>query len=48
MLDDESWQDATRRIHRQIPVWDDLNMKGTGRQDFIDEVNRIREEGRGH
>jgi len=44
MLDDDSWQDAVRRILRQIPIWDDLNMKGIGRQSFIDEVNRLREE----
>ena len=48
MLDDESWQDAVRRIHRQIPIWDDLNMKGIGRQSFIDEVNRLRGEVSGH
>ena len=46
MLDDESWQDAVRRIQHQIPIWDDLNMRGIGRASFIDEVNRLREEAR--
>jgi len=43
MVDDESWQDAVRRIQSQIPIWDDLNMKGIGRQSFIDEVDRMRQ-----
>ena len=37
MLDDESWQDAIRRIDRQIPIWDDLDLES-----FIDEVDRLR------
>jgi hypothetical protein len=43
MVDDESWQDAVRRIQNQISIWDDLDMQGIGRQSFIDEVDRIRQ-----
>ena len=42
LLDEDSWQDAVRRIQQQIPTWDVLNMKGVGRQSFTDEVDRLR------
>jgi len=42
MLDDDSWQDAIRRIKAQIPIWDQLDMQIIGRKSFVDEVRRLR------
>ena len=42
MLDEESWQDAVRRIKAQIPVWDQLDMTIIGRISFVDEIQRLR------
>jgi hypothetical protein len=43
MLDEESWQDAVRRIKAQIPVWDQLDMRIIGRSPFVDEIRRLRD-----
>lgn len=43
MLDDDSWQDAVRRIKAQIPIWDQLDMTIIGRRSFVDEVQRLRD-----
>lgn len=42
MLDEDSWQDAARRIQAQIPVWDELDMAIIGRRSFVNEVERLR------
>lgn len=41
MLDEDSWQDAVRRIRTQIPVWDQLDLRIIGRRSFVEEIQRI-------
>ena len=43
LLDEDSWQDAVRRIKTQVGIWDQLDMDIVGRQAFAEEVARIRE-----
>lgn len=42
LLDEESWQDAVRRIEVQLDTWDQLDMEIVGRQAFVEEIARIR------
>ena len=42
LLDEDSWQDAIRRIKAQLDTWDQLDMEIIGRQAFVAEVGRIR------
>jgi len=42
LLDEESWQDAERRIGAQLDVWDQLDMAIVGREAFVEAVARIR------
>jgi len=41
MLDEDSWQDAVRRIKAQIPIWEQLDMTIIGRRSFVDEIRRL-------
>jgi hypothetical protein len=43
LLDEDSWQDAVRKIKAQVGIWDQLNIDIVGRQAFAEEVARIRE-----
>ena len=42
MLDEDSWEDAVRRIKAQIPIWDQLDMTIIGRNSFVEEIQRLR------
>ena len=41
LLDEDSWQDAVRRIKEQAKIWSELDMDIVGRQAFAEEVARI-------
>ena len=42
LLDEDSWQDAVRRIKVQLGAWDQLDMDIVGRKAFAEEISRIR------
>ena len=41
LIDEESWDDAVRRIKLQIGVWEELDLSLVGRKAFKAEVAKI-------